>query len=78
MINNNGIWLIGIISVIVILSLTFAVELSQSESTVKSKQSFDDNSYPELKNKVLQYMGKLGEKYTNAKISGIVTSEKDN
>ncbi|MEJ2637194.1 MAG: carboxymuconolactone decarboxylase family protein [Calditrichia bacterium] len=51
--------LLIVIVAVAILSLTFAVALSQSQSTIKTKQRTDDNTYPELRAKVLDYMAKF-------------------
>jgi AhpD family alkylhydroperoxidase len=52
-------WCIRIISSIAILSLTSVIALAQSESTVKTEQSSDNKTYPEIRAKVLRYMEKF-------------------
>jgi len=62
---HKRIWFTAIIITIVILSLTFALGLSQSESTVKVKQTYVDNNFPEIREQVLNYMEVFEKKHPN-------------
>jgi len=62
-------WLIGIIVVLAVLSLTILFALPQSGSSLKTEMVSGDNTYPEIRTKVLQYMGKF-EKAHPAVING--------
>ena len=53
----------AIIITIVILSLTFVLGLSQTESTIKIDQTSVDNNFPEIREKVLKYMEVFEKKH---------------